>query len=236
MRIQNIASYKFIVLTGIEALCDDFLSTCNDLALKGTVILSSEGINLSLAGSEDSISAFKLFLKNNASFADMTFRESFSSYQPFKRMKVKMKKEIITLKKDEVQPTQGRAPSLSPKEFKKWLDENRDMVVLDTRNNYEMEFGTFNNAVNLKLEDFSEFPEKASQLSKQKPIVMFCTGGVRCEKAAVHLLQNGYKDVYQLEGGILNYFKEVGGAHYQGDCFVFDERVAVNPELNEKRK
>lgn len=234
MQTKNIASYKFIVLTALPALREAFLAKCSALLLKGTILLSQEGINLSLAGTVSAIDEFQAFLRADFRFQDMTFRESFSLGQPFKRMKVKIKKEIITMLREDVKPVSGRAPNISPKEFKQWLDENRDITVLDTRNNYEMEYGTFKNAVNLQLEDFSEFPNKSTMLSKEKPIVMFCTGGVRCEKAALHLLQTGFKDVYQLDGGILNYFREVGGDHYQGECFVFDDRIAVNSELKPK--
>lgn len=231
MRILNIASYKFITLTALPVLRETFIELCAVLSLKGTILLSEEGINLALSGSEQQITTFKDFLKKDPRFSDMTFRESFSETISFKRMKVKIKKEIITMKRDEVQPVSGRAPHVTPQELKQWLDENRDIVLLDTRNDYEMEYGTFKNALNLKLEDFSEFPEKTQSLSKEKPIVMFCTGGIRCEKAAIHLLQQGFEQVYQLDGGILNYFNEVGGDHYHGDCFVFDDRIAVTPEL-----
>lgn len=236
MRILNIAGYKFLPLQDLLSLQTDLTDLARQLNLKGTILLSDEGINLSLAGEIDNIHFFKKKLTEDKRFSDITFRESFSDFIPFKRMKVKIKKEIITMYRDEVKPEENRAPSISPQHLKQWLDENKEITIVDTRNEYEMAYGTFENAVNLHLDDFSEFPEKSAQLEKHKPIVMFCTGGIRCEKAALHLLQNGFEEVYQLDGGILNYFKEVGGAHYQGDCFVFDERVALDPELQVKEK
>jgi UPF0176 protein len=227
MKIENIAGYKFIVLEQLETLRCEFLSLCQTLALKGTILLSPEGINIFLAGTTANIASFKAHLVNDTRFADMSFRISYSENQPFKRMKVKIKNEIITMRHPEIKPTETRAPAISPAELKQWLDENRDITILDTRNEFEVNYGTFDNAVNLHINDFSQFPEASKQVAKQKPIVMFCTGGIRCEKAALHMLNLGYKEVYQLEGGILNYFEQVGGAHYHGGCFVFDERESV---------
>ena len=162
----------------------------------------------------------------------MTFHESYSTYQPFKHMRVKIKKEIITLRQSNVDPIKEAAtPPFSPADFKQWMDEKRDMTVLDTRNDYEFHFGTFENAEHLQIKDFGEFPEAVEQISRDKPVVMFCTGGIRCEKAAIVMQNAGYQNVYQLQGGILGYFKEVGGDHYTGECFVFDQRVAVDSEL-----
>lgn len=235
MKILNIAGYKFITLTELAALQTQWLEYCKTHLLKGTILLSTEGINISLSGDTASITAFKTHLKKDARFADITFRESVSDTLSFKRLKVKIKNEIITLKRPEIRPEQNRAPSISPEEFKQWLDENRDITVLDTRNEYEIQMGSFVKAVNLHIDDFSEFPHAAETIQRDKPIVMFCTGGIRCEKAGLHLLNAGFKHVYQLEGGILNYFSQVGGAHYQGDCFVFDERIAVHPDLTPKQ-
>ncbi|MHB1949366.1 MAG: sulfurtransferase [Gammaproteobacteria bacterium] len=232
MQIQNIAGYKFISLGELTQLGPLIQAKCDELALKGTILLSPEGINLSLAGTHKSIDLFKDFLQQDERFRDITFRESFSSSIPFERMKVKIKKEIITMRREEVCPEHERAPSLSPTEFKQWLDEGRDITILDTRNDYEVRFGTFKKAVNLHIDDFCEFPQKAEEsVSRDKPVVMFCTGGIRCEKAAIHLQNAGFPEVYQLQGGILNYFAEVGGAYYDGECFVFDQRVALDANL-----
>lgn len=231
MQILNIAGYQFIALSDLPSLRDHFLNKCKELNLKGTILLSPEGINIFLAGTLVDVQAFKAFLKIDPRFAELNFRESFSAAQSFLRMKVKIKKEIITLRQQDIQPVKKRAPSLSPQELKKWLDEGRDITLLDTRNEYEIRFGTFKNAINLHLKDFCEFPAAADKLNPAKPIVMFCTGGIRCEKAALHLLKQGFADVFQLEGGILNYFSAVGDAHFTGDCYVFDQRVAVDPSL-----
>src|SRR3990167_9796036 len=204
---------------------------CKNLSLKGTILLSTEGIYLSLAGSLENIQNFKSTLKQNFHLSP-SFRESTSDTIPFKRLKVKLKKEIITLKEDHIHPEQEKAPYISPEIFKQWLDEKRDVIVLDTRNDYEIDFGTFENAVNLHLKHFNEFPLKSHHLEKNIPIVTFCTGGIRCEKAALYLLKKGYPCVYQLEGGILNYFKQVGGTHYQGKCFVFDDRIAIDANFS----
>ena len=231
MTILNIAGYQFISLQGLSELRVNLLEYARTLQLKGTILLSIEGINVALAGDDTAVKAFIRFLKKDLRFSDMTFRESGSDTVPFKQMKVKIKKEIITFGEPAIRPALQRAPSISPHTFKQWLDENRDILVLDTRNSYEICFGTFARATHCKLDDFSEFPRASDNLPKTKPIVMFCTGGVRCEKAGLYLLNSGFSEVYQLEGGILNYFSEVGSAHYQGDCFVFDDRVAVSPDL-----
>lgn len=232
MQILNIASYKFIALSDLPAHQSIFLEKTNNLRLKGTILLSAEGINISLAGIPEDIALFVSFLQSTPLFADMTFRESYSDFQPFKQMRVKIKPEIITLRQADIHPEQELAPDISPAEFKKWLDEKRDITILDTRNDYEVKFGTFEKAQQLYLDEFGEFPDAINQVSRDKPIVMFCTGGVRCEKAAWVMLNAGYSNVYQLKGGILNYFAEVGAEHYQGECFVFDERVAVDATLN----
>lgn len=232
MKIHNIAGYKFISLTDLASLREQLLVTCTQLALKGTILLSSEGINLSLAGLTDNISAFKTALHQDDRFQDMSFHDTYSASVPFKHLKIKLKKEIITLRQPNLNVMTTRAPSISPAEFKQWLDEQQDITVLDVRNDYEITYGTFVGAQHLAITDFSDFPAVSKQVDKNKPIVMFCTGGIRCEKAALVMQEQGYENVYQLDGGILGYFAQVGGAHYEGDCFVFDDRIAVDPQLN----
>ncbi len=229
--IVNIVGYKFVSLVDLNDLRTFFLRETKRLLLKGTILLSPEGINLSLAGLPECINEFKQMIVKDQRFASFSFRETRVSFQPFNRMKVKLKKEIITLKQPPIQPELGIAPEITPKEFKTWLDEGREITILDTRNEYEVRFGTFAGAVSLKLSEFSEFPKAAHQVTRDKPIVMFCTGGIRCEKAAWVLLNDGYSEVYQLKGGILNYFAEVGGDHYNGECFVFDQRIALGSDL-----
>ena len=229
--ILNIAGYKFVALSDLPARQAVFLEKTTDFCLKGTILLGLEGININLAGTTDDIGAFIAFLQNDPLFADMTFRESYSDTQPFRRMRVRIRKEIITLRQPHIHPENGTAPDISPTELKQWLDERREMTLLDTRNAYEIAYGTFDQATHLDLADFGEFPERAQSIPRDKPVIMFCTGGIRCEKAALAMLDLGYEQVYQLKGGILNYFAEVGSAHYSGECFVFDERVTVNASL-----
>ena len=198
MHIHHIAGYKFIPLQNIEALRGDFLERCQRHDLKGTILLSAEGININLSGDTEQLQAFIAYLHSDARFADMTFRHTHTETQPYQRMKVKLKKEIITLRQPSVQPTEIRAPSISPDTFKQWLDEKRNMMILDTRNDYEIEVGAFENAVNLHLSHFCQFANSLNDFPQDKPIVMYCTGGIRCEKAALHLINQGYINVYQL--------------------------------------
>ncbi len=236
MKFNNIAAYKFVELSQLDSLKQALLEKCRALAIKGTVLLSPEGINLMLSAPLAAIEAIKQQLSAIPQFSDLIYKESLSERCAFKRLFIKIKPEIITLRDANInltQPTTGKY--LSPSEFKQWLDAKKDMLILDTRNAFEMEYGTFENAVNLNLQRFTQFPEAIEQQldssAKEKPVVMFCTGGIRCEKASAVMLNQGYKQVYQLEGGILNYFQHCGGAHYQGDCFVFDERVALDSNL-----
>jgi len=228
MPINNIAGYKFIALSELPELRAMLLEKCQDLAIKGTILLSPEGINMNLAGPTDNITLFKALLQSDDRFFDITFHESKSALQSFEFLKVKIKKEIITLRSPDIHPEIKRAPSITAQELKQWLDEGRDITLLDARNNYEVHFGTFKGAVNPEIDSFGAFPKAASTVNPNKPIVTFCTGGIRCEKAALHLLQEGFQQVFQLDKGILGYFKEIGSAHYDGECFVFYKSVAWN--------
>jgi UPF0176 protein len=233
MRITNIAGYKFIILTDLAEVREVILEVCTRMDCRGTVLLSQEGINLNLAGDSEAIATVREFFQRDVRFSDMTFRVSRSETSPFKFMKVKIRKEIITMRRPDIQPELQRAPAISPQQLKVWLDEKREITLLDTRNEYEVRFGTFENATQAGINDFSDFPQAATKLKSDVPVVMFCTGGIRCEKAALHLRNAGHEEVYQLDGGILNYFAEVGGAHYQGECFVFDQRVSLDTALNQ---
>ena len=240
-QIINIAAYKFVTFDDTVAQRPRFQALCRDLDLKGTILLSPEGINLFLAGIRTSIDQFLAFLRADPRFADMAFKESLSEKQPFNRMLVRLKREIITMKHPLIKPELGRAPAVDAQTLRRWLDQGHDdlgkpVVMLDTRNAFEVDVGTFDNTIDYRIEKFSEFPtiiEREKEALNDKTIVTFCTGGIRCEKAAIHMKNIGYDSVYQLEGGILKYFEEVGGAHYQGDCFVFDHRTALNPQLQE---
>jgi UPF0176 protein len=237
--VVNISCYKFVTLVEREALRADLAARCLELGLKGTILLAPEGINVFLAGARAAIDAIVAHLRGDPRFADLAPKESVSAAPPFRRMRVRLKKEIITMKMPLVRPEAGRAPAVAAATLKQWLDrgcddEGRPLVMLDTRNDYEIAAGTFDGAVDYDLGVFSDFPPRLADHRGDyagKTVVSFCTGGIRCEKAAIHMQAVGIERVYQLEGGILKYFEEVGGAHYHGDCFVFDEREAVGADL-----
>ena len=235
----NIAAYKFVSLDNTEAMRPQFQALCKELALKGTILLTPEGINLFLSGPRTQIDRFLAWLRSDARLADLEVKESYSEEQSHKRMLVKLKSEIITMRMPLIQPEQGRAPAVQPATLKRWLDQGFDdagkpVVMLDTRNAFEVDVGTFDNTIDYRIDKFSEFPDVIAAHRAElegKTLVTFCTGGIRCEKAAIHMKNIGFDSVYQLDGGILKYFEEVGGAHYSGDCFVFDYRTALNPQL-----
>ena len=236
--IVNLSGYRFVTIKESElpTLRAELKNKAIEHQLKGTILLSTEGINAFLAGTRKQIDQYISFLQSIPAFADMWFKESFSDYQPFNRMLVRIKKEIIPIRKDSIIPSIKTAPYVTPEELKQWYLEKRDMIVLDTRNDYEVQLGTFENAMDLHLPHFNKFDEAVDFLPedmKEKTIVTFCTGGIRCEKAAELMAQKGFKNVYQLHGGILNYFEKCGGDFYRGECFVFDQRVALNSALQE---
>jgi UPF0176 protein len=232
----NIAGYKFVVLDDRDALRQPLKAQCDELGLKGTILISHEGINIFVAGPEQSIVAFRAYLSKDERFADIDFKESYSEHQPFNRMNVRLKNEIISVgipNFDRVESMDGR---ILPKELHEKLLNGDEVVLLDTRNTYETRLGTFHNAIELDIDTFRAFPQAVSELEeslKDKEIVMFCTGGVRCEKASVIMKDAGFANIKQLEGGILGYFEHVGGDYWDGECFVFDKRVALLPDLTE---
>jgi UPF0176 protein len=235
----NIAAYKFVTFDNTEEMRPQYQEICKELGLKGTILLTPEGINLFLSGPRSQIDRFLAWLRSDARFADIEVKESYSKEQSHKRMLVKIKKEIITMRMPLIQPELGRAPAVAPTTLKRWLDQGHDdtgkpVVMVDTRNAFEVDVGTFNNTIDYRIAKFTEFPEVIAankDALADKTVVTFCTGGIRCEKAAIHMQNIGYDSVYQLEGGILKYFEDVGGEHYTGDCFVFDYRTALNPQL-----
>jgi len=235
-KIVNIAGYRFIDLHDHDELRQPFLVACKELELKGTILLSPNGINFSLAGEQEAINSFIEFLESDNRFIGIPIKITHNDYQPFRRMLVRLKKEIIALGMDEIRPIDFTGPKIKPTEFKEILDNEEEVIVLDTRNDYETRVGLFKNAVDLNLATFRDFPKAIKELPneyKKKPIVMYCTGGIRCEKASAVMLKEGFENVKQLEGGILGYFKETDGSYWEGDCFVFDDRVAVDTELKE---
>lgn len=234
--IVNISAYRFIELSDLEQRRSSMRTVADQCRLRGTVLLSPEGINMFLAGERGQIDDFLAHVRQDPLLKDLETKESFSDRQPFNRMLIKIKQEIIAFGIEDVDPIKRSSPKLTPAELKKWLDEGRQVHLLDTRNDYEIEVGTFENAIPAGVDHFRDFPEAVERLPeklKNEPIVMFCTGGIRCEKAGPFMEQAGFKQVYQLEGGILKYFEDCGGDHYDGDCFVFDQRVALDSSLRE---
>lgn len=234
--VLNIAAYKFAPLKNLEKRQAELKQRCEELQLRGTILLSTEGINMFLAGESESLRSFISELRGDELLNDLEVKESFSDRQPFTRMLVKLKKEIIAFGIDGIDPVGRPSPKLKAEQLKEWLDAGKDLVLLDVRNDYEVDVGTFENALPIGLDHFRNFPDAVKKLPedlKDKPVVMFCTGGIRCEKAGPFMEQQGFKEVYQLNGGILKYFEDCGGEHYEGDCFVFDQRVALDPSLKE---
>ena len=234
--VVNIAGYKFEPLENPVDLVRMYQQKCDELKLKGTMLISKNGINFSLAGTQQATDTIIAFLEEDNRFINIPLKVTYSETQPFRRMKVRLKKEIISLGRKDINPRELTGERISPQDLKNLLDNKEDVLVLDTRNEYETRVGKFENAIDLNLDTFRDFPKAIESLPeeyKDKQIVMYCTGGIRCEKASAVMLKAGFADVKQLEGGVLDYFKETGGAYWEGDCFVFDERVALDTELNE---
>jgi predicted sulfurtransferase len=234
--IVNIAAYKFAELQGLLELRERLKNQCRLLELKGSILLSPEGINLFVAGEEPAVENLLATLRSVPGLENLNEKRSVSKEHPFNRMLVKIKQEIIAFGLEEINPARHTSPRISAKELKQWIDEGRSFTLLDTRNTYEVKLGTFEGAVTLPIRHFRKFPEAVARLPeeiKDRPVVSFCTGGIRCEKAAPYLEMAGFREVLQLEGGILKYFEECGGAHWNGECFVFDKRVGVDPTLQE---
>ncbi len=237
--IVNIAAYLFTAVADPGALRPVMTAVCQELALKGTVLLTPEGINLFLAGTRDGIDGFLTWLRRDPRFSPIRVKESLSAAQPFRRLKVKVKAEIITLRRPQLRPAQGRAPLVTAQDLKRWLDQGMDdggrpVVLVDTRNACEVAAGTFVGARHYGIRKFTEFPaavEADREALAGATVVTFCTGGIRCEKAALFMAEAGFEHVRQLDDGILGYFAAEGDAHYQGGCFVFDERAAVDASL-----
>jgi len=230
----NIAGYQFAHLSDLPAMRQNLLDCCTKQSLKGTILVSPEGINAFLAGTQTAIDTILETIRSYPELENFTVKESFSEKQPFTRMLVRLKKEIISFGVEQASPLYHEAPRLSAQQLKEWLDSGKEVVLLDTRNRFEVDLGTFNQAEHLDITTFRQFADKVEAKKSEwlnKPIVTFCTGGVRCEKAAPFMNLAGFENVYQLDGGILKYFEECGGEHYTGDCFVFDQRVALNPSL-----
>ena len=237
----TIAFYQFVNLENIEQLQAYILKFCQKNNIKGTILLAPEGINGTISGKKNYIHKFLAFIKTdpflNGNFKNLEHKESWASKNPFYRMKVRLKKEIVALGVDGVSPAKKVGQYVNPEDWNA-LIEDPNTIVIDTRNNYEVDIGSFKNAINPQTESFREFPtfvEKKLKDNKQKKVAMFCTGGIRCEKATSLMLEEGFEDVYHLKGGILKYLENIPKEKslWDGECFVFDQRVAVTHGLDE---
>ncbi|MEM9922565.1 MAG: rhodanese-related sulfurtransferase [Cyanobacteria bacterium P01_D01_bin.50] len=235
MSVIVAALYKFVKLPDYADKQQPLLSHCQAQEIKGTILLAREGINGTIAGSRQGIDSIIDYLHSDSRFTNLEYKESIVESPPFKRMKVRLKNEIVTLGLSEVNPNEQVGTYVNPKDWNEIIS-NPEVTVIDTRNNYEVNIGTFKFAANPQTESFREFPEyitKNLNPDINKKVAMFCTGGIRCEKATSYLLSQGFKEVYHLKGGILKYLEEVPKEEslWEGECFVFDERIALRHGL-----
>ncbi|OZS42361.1 oxygen-dependent tRNA uridine(34) hydroxylase TrhO [Photobacterium sanguinicancri] len=229
------ALYKFVTLNDYEAIRQPLTDLLKANNIRGTLLLASEGINGTVAGKRASIDALLQWFKQDTRLADVVYKESFSKEQPFNRTKVKLKKEIVTMGIEGIDPLNVVGTYVKPSDWNDLISDP-EVLLVDTRNDYEVNIGTFKNAVNPNTETFREFPQYVAENldpAKHKKVAMFCTGGIRCEKSTAYMKEQGFEEVYHLEGGILKYLEEVpqDESMWEGDCYVFDGRVAVNHQL-----
>jgi UPF0176 protein len=229
--------YKFVRLPDFAEKREPLLAYCQAQSIKGTILLAAEGVNGTITGSRQDINSVLSFLRSDPRLADLEPKESYADAQPFDRMKVRLKKEIVTLGLPEINPSDRVGTYVSPKEWNSLICDP-EVIVIDTRNDYEVSIGTFQGAQNPKTRSFHEFPDYVRDRldpNKHKKVAMFCTGGIRCEKASSFMMAQGFREVYHLKGGILKYLEEVPEEEslWQGECFVFDQRIAVRHGLEE---
>ncbi len=227
--------YLFVDLPDFEAMAEPLKKCCVDNSVKGTILLASEGLNATIAGEKAAVQNVVDSLCNDVRFADLFVKWSSASEMPFQRMKVRLKDEIVTMGIEGVDPTEKVGTYIKPADWNA-LIADPDVLLVDTRNDYEYSLGTFEGAVNPQTANFRDFPAYVEEnLAEKKPkkVAMFCTGGIRCEKATSYLLEKGFEDVYHLEGGIINYLENVEPAEstWQGECYIFDDRVTVTHDL-----
>lgn len=235
--VKVILYYNFSKIGNIEKFCADHRRKCEELNLMGRVYIAHEGINGTLAGRVDDIKQYKEYLRSLRGFGNTEFKEDSNDYIPFVKLIVKTRPEIVTLKTDiSLEPQNESDGHISPRQWRKMLESNEDFVLLDVRNDYESEIGHFEGAVRPSVKNFYDSPQWLDEVDfdKDKKVLMYCTGGIRCEKFSVLMKKKGFKDVKQLHGGIINYAKKEGGQHFKGKCFVFDDRLVVPVEKNQK--
>ena len=231
------ALYKFVILDDYRSLRNPLLSFCQQADITGTLLLAREGINGTIAGSTKNIERVLEYLRADPRFADLTDKKSKCDGIPFLRMKVKLKKEIVSIGLPEVSPTKCVGEYVDPEDWNALISDP-DVLLVDTRNDYEVDIGTFEGAINPNTKTFRDFPDYVSKNldpSKQRKVAMFCTGGIRCEKASSLMLEQGFDKVYHLNGGILKYLETVKKeeSKWQGECFVFDQRISVKHNLEQ---
>ncbi|MBX2878865.1 MAG: hypothetical protein KTR32_02975 [Granulosicoccus sp.] len=236
----NVSGYRFVKLDYLPLLQADMLAALKATGVLGTILLATEGINIALAGTQQQIDAAKKYFSEDPRFANIWLKQSVSSLIPFAKLKIRIRHEIIAFDGAHAADRHLHrtvAPTVDPATLEQWLDTEKDIVLLDTRNDYEIESGSFPGAVQLDIAHFRDFKQAIKKalsdgkLDPTKPTVTFCTGGIRCEKAAPWMIEQGFAKVYQIDGGVLNYFEQTGGKHWQGDCFVFDDRVELDKRL-----
>lgn len=239
--VLNVSAYRFVTLNDVDALRDAVEQAARARELKGTVLLANEGINLFLAGAHDALNDMLTWLGRDERLAGLDVKFSESQSVPFAKLKVKVKSEIIRMNQPVVRPDRApRAPAVTPRTLARWLeqgcdDDGRRLRLLDTRNAFEVDHGRFAGAQHWHLQRFSDFPQAVAahgQALANDRVVSYCTGGIRCEKAAMVLRDAGVTHAVQLDGGVLRYFEDVGRAHWQGSLFVFDERIALDADLS----
>ena len=231
--------YKFMRLPDPEQVQKDLEQKAEELSVKGLIIIGHEGFNATIAApSVEAFEIWKQYIRQNFSCADLLFKDSVSPKPPFRRFKIKIREEIVTAGLPEDMPPDGKNFHLSPEEWNRVLKEETDFVMIDTRNWYEYKIGTFKGALNPNIEKFTDFPQYIEQqgISKEQKMLIFCTGGIRCEKGILELQKQGYNNVYQLEGGIINYIQQKPRDQFEGECFVFDHRVALDQDLQPSKK
>ncbi len=248
-KITNIAGYQFAHIDDVDAVYEHAHSICKQTHIKGNIFISPEGINLGLASTQNDIDYFLQNLANLCGLDNLLLNTTYSDFIPFKRLLIKIRSELVPTKPlpsdhpssasdkkllNELDPEGKKAEYISNDELKQWLDEGKEITLLDMRNTFEVDLGSFENATHLDMRNFRDIiqlQEKFNNIPKDKPLVTFCTGGIRCEKGADIMAQNGFDQVYQLEGGIIKYIEKHKDSHWRGECFVFDDRVCLDTNL-----